>query len=97
MNPMVINFFSPFIGLLLGCLFFGGLWFTVKKGIHASMPGLLFVFSFILRTSMVLVVFYFLAKESAVCLLLVVIGFVLSKPLVGYLTKLYQKGGSHEA
>jgi F1F0 ATPase subunit 2 len=94
---MLFNFFSPFIGLLLGCLFFGGLWFTIKKGVHASRPGLLFLFSFVLRTALVLGVFYFLARESAICLILSAIGFMLSRPLVGYLTKPVRKGGPHEA
>jgi F1F0 ATPase subunit 2 len=94
---MITNFLSPFIGVLLGFLFFGGLWFTIKKGVHASMPGLLFLLSFLLRTAFVVAGFYFLARLSAVDLILAVVGFMLSRPLVGYLTRQVRKGGPHEA
>jgi F1F0 ATPase subunit 2 len=94
---MITNFLSPFIGAFLGCLFFGGLWFTIKKSVHSSMPGLLFLLSFLLRTALVVAGFYFLARLSIANLIFAVIGFMLSRPLVGYLTKPVRTGGPHEA
>ena len=41
-------------GVLLGVLFFGGLWWTVQRGLVSRRPALWFVGSFLLRTSVVL-------------------------------------------
>lgn len=37
-------------GLLLGVFFYGGLWWTVRKGLASSRPALWFPASFLLRT-----------------------------------------------
>lgn len=42
----------------LGFLFFGGLWWTVRKGVASSRPGLWFLGSLVLRTAMVLSAFH---------------------------------------
>ena len=36
-------------GLLLGAIFFGGLWWTVRKGFSSKQPALWFVSSLLLR------------------------------------------------
>ena len=41
-------------GLLLGAIFFGGLWFTVRKGVSSQRPALWFFFSLMLRMSVAL-------------------------------------------
>jgi F1F0 ATPase subunit 2 len=35
---------------LLGTIFFGGLWWTIRKGISSKQPAALFFFSLLLRT-----------------------------------------------
>ena len=37
-------------GLLLGAFFFGGLWWTVQKGVASERPALWFLGSLLLRT-----------------------------------------------
>ncbi|QDT97165.1 ATP synthase subunit I [Gimesia aquarii] len=47
-------------GLLLGALFFGGLWLTVKKLPKVSQPWLLFLLSGLSRTALTLCGFWFI-------------------------------------
>src|SRR5579863_9387731 len=69
-------------GALLGTLFFGGLWWTVQKGVTSERPALWFLSSMLLRTGLVLAGFYFVAQghwsRLAVCLL----GFLLARVIV---------------
>jgi len=74
-------------GLILGILFFGGLWFTVKKTLGAKYAGLWFAGSSILRTAMVLTGFYFIAQSGLTTLLMSVAGFVAARFLVLRITK----------
>ena len=49
-------------GMLLGVLFFGGLWWTVRKTLSSPQPALWFSGSFLVRTAVVLVGFYFVGQ-----------------------------------
>ena len=44
-------------GLLLGAIFFGGLWWTVRKGVSSKRPALWFFGSMLLRMSIALAAF----------------------------------------
>ena len=46
-------------GLVLGAFFFGGLWWTVRKGVSSKQPALWFFGSMLLRMSIALAGFYF--------------------------------------
>ena len=69
-------------GALLGVLFFGGLWWTVQKGVRSDTPALWFLGSLLLRTGLILVGFYVAAQghwsRLAACLL----GFVIARVIV---------------
>ena len=69
-------------GLMLGCIFFVGLWWTVRKGVASSRPAVWFVGSFVLRTVVVLAGVYFVAGESWQRLLLCLLGFSLARLVV---------------
>ena len=45
-------------GALLGVFFFGGLWWTVQKGVTSETPALWFLGSLLLRTGLILAGFY---------------------------------------
>lgn len=66
-------------GLLLGGFFFGGLWWTVRKGLASPRPALWFVVSYIARIAVVATGFYALAggrwSRLAACL----VGFILAR------------------
>ncbi len=39
-------------GVLLGTIFFGGLWWTIRRGVSSKQPAALFFFSLLLRTAL---------------------------------------------
>ena len=62
-------------GFLLGVIFFGGLWWTVQKGLSSRQPALWFLGSLLLRTSTVMVGFYFTSGNHWERLLICLLGF----------------------
>jgi len=66
-------------GLLLGAFFFGGLWWTVIRGVSSPRPALWFLGSMLLRMSVTLVGFYFTGREDWRRWLLCLLGFVLAR------------------
>ncbi len=87
MNEISNLIWAFIVGLLLGVLFFGGLWITVKKIINSKTPGLLMVGSFVLRITIVLAGFYFIGLGDWKKLIACLIGFMVSRFTVIYLTK----------
>ena len=51
-------------GMLLGMLFFGGLWWTVRKTLSSAWAALWFSGSFLARTAVTLIGFYFAAQSD---------------------------------
>ena len=103
MNEIVYMILAFIVGLLQGTIFFGGLWFTVKKLVTSKIPALLFLGSFILRVSITLIGFYYISSGSWQRLLICVAGFITSRYSVIYFTKsnnekrvLLNKEVSHE-
>ena len=74
-------------GLLLGSFFFGGLWWTVIRGVSSQRPALWFFGSMLLRTSVTLAGFYFVGREDGQRWLLCLLGFVLARLLLKWLTR----------
>ncbi|MEP7256893.1 MAG: ATP synthase subunit I [Flavitalea sp.] len=74
-------------GVLLGLLFFGGLWFTIKKAIASKIPSLWVLGSFIFRVSIALAGFYFIGLENWRKLVICMLGFILSRFMVIHFTK----------
>jgi F1F0 ATPase subunit 2 len=62
-----------FAGLLLGTIFYTGLWWTVQRGVESKTPALWFVGSLLLRTAIVLSGFYLISngewRRIAICFL----------------------------
>lgn len=69
-------------GMLLGALFFGGLWWTVGKGLTAKQPALWFGASMLLRSAVVLAGFYFIAGPDWQRLMLCLLGFIIARFIV---------------
>ena len=88
MNEVMTLGLAGFAGLLLGGIFFGGLWWTVRKGVLLQRPAPLIVGSFALRTVMVLAGFYLVGDGHVGRLLLCLLGFVFARILVTWLTRL---------
>jgi F1F0 ATPase subunit 2 len=78
-------------GVLLGGMFFGGLWWTVQKGVSSKQPALWFFGSLLLRTSIALAGFYFIARGHWERLLVCLLGFVIARLIVTRLTRAAEK------
>lgn len=69
-------------GLALGAMFFGGLWWTVRKGVTSRRPALLFVGSFVLRSGLALAGFYWVGHNQWQALLPCLLGFGVARFIV---------------
>ena len=87
MNEILNKGLPLIVGLLLGVLFFGGLWLTVKKIAVSKMPALLVLFSFVFRISIVLAGFYFVGLDDWKKLGMCLIGFIAARFAVIHYTK----------
>ncbi len=87
-------------GLLLGLLFFGGLWLTVKAAVISTKPALLIFGSFVFRIALVLTGFYFVGAGNWQRLLIGLLGFITARFLTIRFTKSKQpaekKGANRE-
>jgi F1F0 ATPase subunit 2 len=71
----------------LGGVFYGGLWWTVRKGVSSQRPALWFVGSLLLRTCIALAGFYFVSRGHWERLLLCLLGFVMARLVVTWLAR----------
>ncbi len=74
-------------GLVLGVFFFGGLWWTVIRGVSSAQPAPWFLGSMLVRMSITLAGFYFVGGEDWRRWLLCLLGFVLARLVVKWLTR----------
>ncbi len=75
-------------GATLGSFFFGGLWWTVQKGLISNHPALWFFGSTLLRTGLVVVGFYFISSGDWRKLLACLLGFFIARIVVTRLTRI---------
>jgi F1F0 ATPase subunit 2 len=73
-------------GLVLGAVYFGGLWWTVLRGIGSRHAALWFFVSLLLRTAVAMLGFYLIARGSWERLVVSVAGFVVARFIVIWLT-----------
>lgn len=74
-------------GAGLGMIFFAGLWWTVRKGVSSPRPALWFLGSGLLRMSVVLAGFYFVAGGQFRRLVACLVGFIIARVVVTWLTR----------
>jgi F1F0 ATPase subunit 2 len=91
MNETLRQMVALVAGLLLGTMFFGGLWWTVQKGVSSKRPALWFVGSLLVRTSIAVAGFYFIARGHWQRLIVCLIGFVVARLIVTRLTHSEEK------
>lgn len=87
MNEIRYLILAFVVGVALGTLFFGGLWYTVKKAVTAKISVIWIFISFILRGTIVMIGFYFISSGGWKPIIISVIGFVGSRFIIKYLTK----------
>ena len=81
MNENMFLLMAFIAGLMLGSLFFTGLYLTVKVAVTSKTPDLWILGSFLFRTSIMLVGFYFVSFGSWQRLLICLIGFIVARTL----------------
>jgi F1F0 ATPase subunit 2 len=80
-------FLTACVGLMLGGIFFGGLWWTIRKGINAKRPVLWFSVSMIVRITIVLAGFHFVGGGQWDRLLSCLLGFIAARSLAIWLNR----------
>lgn len=74
-------------GIVLGTLYFGGLWWTLRRALGSTMPALWFIGSLLVRMTFALTGFYVVSNHHWERLLLCLLGFVLARILVTRFTR----------
>ena len=74
-------------GAALGTIFFGGLWWTVRRGVSSGHPGRWFLGSGLLRMGIVLAGFYLLGDGHWPRLVGALAGFIVARIAVMWLTR----------
>jgi F1F0 ATPase subunit 2 len=87
LNEILILAPALVVGLLTGAVFFGGLWWTVQKGVSIQRPALWFLASLLLRSGVTLAGFYFIARGHWETLLVCLLGFVIARLTVTRFTR----------
>lgn len=87
MNEVLSWVVATGAGLGLGAIFFAGLWWTIRKGVASPRPALWFLGSLLLRTSIVLAGFYVVGRGHWERMLLCLLGFVVARFVVTWLTR----------
>ena len=76
-------------GALLGAFFFGGLWWTVQKGVASESPAIWFLGSLLLRTGIILAGFYLVSQGHWSKLVACLLGFLIARVIVvNWLTRI---------
>ena len=87
MNDFLFLVLALAAGLLLGAIFFGGLWWTVRKGVFSKSPALWFLGSMWLRMGIALAGFYFVGRGDWQRLATCLLGFIIARFIVMRLTR----------
>ena len=82
---------SLLAGVVLGAVFFGGLWWTVQQGVSSKRPALWFLNSLLLRMSLALAGFYFISRSHWERMLVCLLGFVMARVIVRRLTQVLEE------
>ena len=91
MNEMLTLLLAWVAGVLLGAMFFGGLWWTVRRGVTSKRPALWFLGSMLLRSFIALAGFYFVSDGHWQSLLACLVGFVIVRLIVTRLNRVDEK------
>jgi F1F0 ATPase subunit 2 len=88
MNETLIVVLAGVAGWVLGAIFFGGLWWTVRRGLSSKQPALWFLGSLIVRMGIALPGFYFVGRGHWARLVACLIGFIFARIVVTGMTRL---------
>ena len=92
MNNFPAFLVAALFGATLGACFFGGLWWTVQKGLTSNHPALWFFGSTLLRTGLMLTGFFFVSAGDWKKLLACLLGFFIARIVITRLTRIKTEG-----
>ena len=87
MNEILFLILAGVAGAALGAIFFGGLWWTVRKGVSSPRPAFWFLGSLLARMSIVLAGFYLVGRGHWERLVAALLGFIVARLIVMRLTR----------
>ncbi|WP_073216487.1 ATP synthase subunit I [Aequorivita viscosa] len=87
MNEVLSLLPAVFAGIVLGVLFFGGLWLTVRKGLDSKNATLIFMGSLIIRMAIVLLGFYYVGADNWQKMMACLGGFLIARIVITRITK----------
>lgn len=92
--PMFELVLAALAGAVLGAIFFGGLWWTARRGAASPQPALWFFGSLLLRMGIVLSGFYAVAGGHWEWMLTCLLGFIVARAVVVRLTRPPQRASA---
>ena len=87
MNETLTLTLAGLAGAGLGAIFFGGLWWTVRRGVSSRHPALWFLGSGLVRTSAAVAGFYFIGGGLWQRIAAALVGFIVVRFVVMGLTR----------
>ncbi|MEP6834374.1 MAG: ATP synthase subunit I [Gemmatimonas sp.] len=87
MRDLLSLIVASVFGLLLGAVFFGGLWWTVQRGLSSGQPAFWLLGSTLLRTGIALAGFYAIGRDEWKRLLAALVGFIVARFIVLWRTR----------
>jgi F1F0 ATPase subunit 2 len=87
MNDAMFLILAFVTGVLLGGIFFGGLWWTVRKGVSSKHPAGWFFGSLLVRMSVTLSGFCLIGRGHWERLVVCLLGFVIARLVVTWMTR----------
>ena len=87
MNEVINLLPALFAGIVLGALFFGGLWFTVRFGLRSNKSPMIFMGSLIIRMAIVLLGFYYVGASNWQKMLVCLGGFLIARIVISRIMK----------
>ncbi len=85
--PLPMLVLAALAGVALGAIFFGGLWYTARRGAASPWPALWFFGSLLLRMAITLPGFYVAAGGHWERMLACLLGFLVARATVTRLTR----------
>lgn len=82
MNETLNLALAGLAGVALGAAFFGGLWWTIRRGLASTQPALWFLGSLLVRTAVAAGGFYLVGGGQWTRLLACLLGFVAARAVV---------------
>jgi len=95
MREVLVLLLALVAGIFLGALFFGGLWWTVQRGLTSHQPALWFLGSMLVRTAIAVSGFYFVMQGDWRRLVACLAGFLLARICTVRLTRSSFSKSSH--